>query len=49
MSVQLNYPLSQHSPDKNQQASPNLLENVDSSAFSHYLSTSSMNVEQIIK
>lgn len=49
MSVLLNYPQSQHCPDKNQQVSLNLLENVDSSALSHYLSISSMNVEQIIK
>lgn len=49
MSVLLNYPQSQHCHDKNQQVSLNLLENVDSSALSHYLSISSMNVEQIIK
>lgn len=49
MSVLLNYPQSQHFSDKNQQVTLNLLENVDSSALSHYLSIYSRNVEHIIK
>lgn len=49
MLVLLNYPQSQHCPDKNQQVSLYLRENIASSVLSHYLSISRMIVEQIIK